>query len=86
MSACRSCDAPILWATNVVTGRRLPLDPAPDLERGNVIVDPRTDPARCKVLDQEASAQARREGAATYRSHFATCPNAAAHRSTRGRG
>jgi hypothetical protein len=34
---CRSCDAPLLWAVTPA-GRRIPLDPEPDQERGNMML------------------------------------------------
>lgn len=30
VSACRSCRAPVMWATNEQSGKRMPFDPASD--------------------------------------------------------
>lgn len=72
---CRSCGAEIFYATTT-TGKAMPLDvdPHPD---GNVIVERQDGRLGCRVLGNAAPA-ARDE--VRYRSHFATCPNAAAHR------
>jgi hypothetical protein len=67
-STCRSCQAPLLWATTP-KNRRIPLDPVPHPE-GNVV-----------VLDGVAVVGG--EGDTRYRSHFATCPGAGVHRRPR---
>lgn len=92
---CRSCDAPIIWAT-LPSGERMPLDalPVPD---GNVLLH--SDGVRALVLGKddelEAEAIAASGGAAglkrlagmRYVSHCATCPHSASHRKQkRGRG
>ncbi len=66
-SACRSCDAPVLWVVTLA-GKRMPLDakPRPD---GNVIL---FGDGRCRYLgkDEGPVEQPR------YVSHFATCGQA----------
>lgn len=65
---CRSCGAPILWGISARSGKSVPLDPEP-VENGNLrLTGPPDFPTVIFV----------REG--THVSHFATCPNAAAHR------
>lgn len=76
VGACRSCGAVVVFATNVDTGSTMILDGAPDLDRGNVLIDPRTNPARCKVVSKGEAIAQRAQGAATYLSHHATCPDA----------
>lgn len=81
---CRSCNALITW-TITTSGKRMPVDPEPHPD-GNVSVSGmHTDTgvvmqARVKSRPPEATlfttAQPR------YRSHFATCPHAAQHRTT----
>lgn len=77
MSRCRSCDAPLRWA-RTEKGRRIPLDP-----------DPYTgpEPAGLFVIrDGDLAVAVPRDAfphEPHYRSHFATCPNAAQHRRDR---
>lgn len=81
VSRCRSCGAAIIWATVTPSGKTMPVDAEPHPEGtvrwhqdgGNVV----------EVLGGELLATVREIGAAIgamHRSHFATCPNAAAHR------
>lgn len=73
--ACSSCGAPIVWAITEA-GKRVPLDAKPIriaiVARGN-------DGAEIR----EGDALVIGSGANGYQSHFATCPNAAAHRKPR---
>lgn len=93
MSArCRSCGAPIVWA-RTSRGRRIPLDAAPDPERGNVVLDggralvfASPADARREIGEREAvrAMPARSEAAPTqHTAHFATCPHAHQRRSGR---
>ncbi len=66
MTRCRSCDAPIVWATTP-SGRKMPLSAVAD-GHGNVRL--RSDGVALVVALGEGS----------YVSHFATCPQAAQHR------
>lgn len=76
-SSCRSCGAPIVWATTEA-GRLSPLD-FHDVPDGNVIVDrvesgPAGDIVHVRTLKKGEETEALR-----YVSHFATCPNAKQH-------
>jgi hypothetical protein len=73
MATCRSCEAEITWGVVTPSLRRIPLDlkPVPD---GNVIID---GGGTARVLRAGEDAP---EGALRYRTHYATCPNAAQHR------
>ena len=82
MSArCRSCPAPIMWATHVETGRANPLDADPSPE-GNCEVRKGVHSTKLyyRMLAGEELERARSEGKPLYLSHFATCPNARRHR------
>lgn len=72
MSRCRSCAAEIIWA-HTEKGKRIPLDAEP-VEGGNI-----------ELRDGIATiyGQAIFGTEALYVSHFATCPDAAEHRSRR---
>jgi hypothetical protein len=77
VSRCRSCEAPILWA-RTEKGRRIPLDPEPydgPDPRGLFLL--RADGLAIAVSPGDAL------GEPVYRSHFASCPDAALHRRSR---
>lgn len=64
---CKSCGAPIMWATSARTGKAMPIDAEPT-PNGNV----------CLVAGQARpytpdDAKLHRD---RYTSHFATCPDA----------
>lgn len=67
---CQSCGAPIFFAATG-TGKRIPLDAEPT-EDGNIVI---LDGEACVIPKGTYLA-----GKPQYRSHFATCPNAARHR------
>lgn len=73
LGTCRSCRAPIRWA-HTQKGHRIPLDPEP-VEGGNLV---EVAPGIVRVVEPGDPSGAR------FVSHFATCPNAGAHR-RRGR-
>lgn len=76
MSSCRSCRAPIVWASTV-NGRSMPVDrdPVPD---GNLILTyPSPGSALALVVDPD---QTMLDDPPRYVSHFVTCPNADQHR------
>jgi hypothetical protein len=73
LTACRSCGHPILFAVNIDTGRRIPLDPEP-ADDGTVRLDPASNNA--KVLKRDQATNARDIGIPLHRAHFATCPHA----------
>ncbi len=85
MTACRSCGAPIVWvvteATATKAGRRMPLDADPSnttraavFEDGNIVIVGR-DAANVPIVRYVKSG--------TFRSHFASCPQASTHRKPR---
>jgi hypothetical protein len=74
---CRSCGAEILWVTMSPSGKKNPLNLAPDLERGNVFEAP---DGTWATLGGEDLKVARMEGLCTYLSHFVTCPSANQHK------
>lgn len=83
---CSSCRAPVLWVVTKA-GKRMPLDPEPDAEAGNVLVCNGVDAelydtirGRAVVLRDAAAIAERGVGTPLYVSHFATCPNARQHR------
>jgi hypothetical protein len=74
---CRSCGAPIVWA-ETVKGRRIPIDAQPAHD-GNIRLEDRGQfvPPLAHVLTGQI------ENTQRWRSHFASCPNAAQHRHTK---
>lgn len=83
---CRSCAAPIVWVMTL-SGKRMPVDAAP-VGDGNVVIamgDPKANPPtffgiQLSGLTELARAEAVKAGVPLRKSHFATCPNAEAHR------
>ena len=76
---CSSCEAPIFWA-KTVNGRAIPIDLESCGDDGNIEV----------LFGSDGSVTANVVGkqrglfpALRYKSHFATCPNAADHRKDR---
>lgn len=76
-ATCRSCGASIVWAATA-KGRRMPIDFAP-VAGGNIDLDLSVVPPLAHVL---AKTELEHLAGPAYVSHFATCPNATAHRST----
>lgn len=75
---CRSCGAAIDWAVSDTTGKAMPVNHQPD-PAGNVAV--RRDPDDGKLRARSAPAAAKLSaGERRGTSHFATCPDADAHR------
>lgn len=84
-STCRSCGAPIRWV-RLPSGKALPIDPVPvpdgtvvvhaDGERAAVVSDATMEALAIELGTEGMEAMARLR----YRSHFASCPNAASHR------
>ncbi len=66
-ATCRSCKAEIVFV-ETVKGHRIPIDPAP-VAGGNIEI--KADVAHMVLPDA---------GKKRHVSHFATCPNSAAHR------
>jgi hypothetical protein len=79
---CRSCGAEIIWTTNVVTGKRMPVDPAP-VPGANVVLTAGNDGPRARVLSPaEVGRRTPILGwtAGLHLSHFATCADTASWR------
>lgn len=76
---CRSCGARVWWAINVESGKKNPIDHAPDPSgRGNIIFVPVHDfDLCCRYLKRGEKAPV---GEPLYTNHFATCPNRDEHR------
>lgn len=74
---CKACEAPIIWS-ETSTGHAMPVDASP-VDDGNVLLFPTADRKYVAIVvaKTEAGAWAGRE---RYKSHFATCPAAAAFR------
>jgi hypothetical protein len=74
---CRSCPAEIMWFNHHETLKANPLDIAgtPD---GNLVINRDTKLYRAATKEEKETAKA--TGKLLYVSHFATCPNSAAHR------
>lgn len=85
LDSCQSCAAPILWA-QMDTGGRNPLNLEPQdfgLKPGIVAFNPRTGGGHAlhqADIDRGAPAQWARIGVTFHLSHFADCPNRAAHK------
>lgn len=73
MAQCRTCEAPVIWA-DTQSGRKMPIDEQPTAKGNMVYVG---------GVARTASAEDRRLGRPLYTSHFATCPDADAHRRAR---
>lgn len=67
MAICNSCNAPITWATSAKTGRPMPIDLSPVAD-GNLVV--------IKGVASPATDEDRKLHRDTFKSHFATCPDA----------
>lgn len=85
-SACRSCDAPVMWARNAKTNGIEPLDaePRPD---GNIQIIGTAEgrhgeqvPKVRHLLKGEAELPMLMDPPPRYVSHFVTCPDAQEHR------
>ena len=77
VSSCRTCRAEIVWA-QTENGQRIPLDAAPydgDSPRGLFVFRRHLNSVYVVAATPDAFA-----GEQLYRSHFATCPDAADHR------
>lgn len=74
MSACRSCNAEIVWATSATSGKPMPMDLKPDPKGQFVIVSGKA---------RRATAEDDRLHRERFTSHFATCPQADQHRRAR---
>lgn len=71
---CASCGKPIRWVSGR-NNKRMPLDPEPAPD-GNIVIG---EDGLARVL-KRAELAALPADTPRYRSHFSTCPDAAAHR------
>jgi hypothetical protein len=78
MSRCCSCDAPIRWA-KTAAGKTIPIDAEPRRD-GNVQLGYVGGYMVAIVVNDADALAAQAAGHDLYVSHFATCPNAGAHR------
>lgn len=69
MSTCRSCNAPVVWATSATSGKAIPLDATP-VDDGNLFLD--GDIAKSFKADEFDALFA----PLRFVSHFVTCPQA----------
>ena len=74
MSTCKSCGARIVWA-KTTTGKSMPLDPDP-VAGGNVVLERDGVGWVARIVQPDPEFE-------RLVSHFATCPNAKAHRKDR---
>lgn len=72
---CRSCKAPIIWATTP-KGRAIPITAAPN-DNGNIVLLPAPDPRDGQIAVMDVK---RRLGGPRYIAHFVDCPDAAKFR------
>lgn len=72
---CRSCRRPVVWTTNVITGRRMPVDAEP-LVGGNVVLITGNQDPEARVLKRDEQSVREARGEELYVSHFSTCPQA----------
>lgn len=81
MAQCKSCKAEVIWVKLLPLGKLTPVNYTMS-KTGNIqMLGERQFVA--KVLSKAEKARAQEEGELLYTSHFATCPNAAAHRSAK---
>jgi hypothetical protein len=76
MSACRSCEAPIVWA-RTEHGKRMPLDRSPyagDDPRGLFVIRHEANRRRGDNFVAVAVPAGAFPDEPVYRSHFSTCP------------
>lgn len=79
---CRSCAAPLRWA-RTDKGKRTPMDPEPNMDKGNMILlrfNGGELAVHLSAIDEVAREAIYTHGVERYVSHFATCPDAKGHR------
>lgn len=75
-AACDSCGARIRWV-HTSTGKAMPVDDLPTEDGNVVLVKPDGGPLVARVITKGEHVDAL---TARFKSHFATCPDAAKHR------
>lgn len=73
-STCRSCGRPIVWG-ETEAGKKIPMDPEPSID-GNLTRTASTVDGRIHYLIKYYKRARETPGVTTYKSHFATCPDA----------
>lgn len=74
MSKCRSCHAEVRWVVNVKSGKRIALDPLPQLTKGTrFIVTGAGVDGEGNPVELARSCSGQELG---LRAHFASCPDA----------
>lgn len=72
-SPCRSCQSPMIWGTNVATGKSIPLDANPEAQgKTRYRIVKSSYPIQIEKVTEPTEEP-------TYVSHFETCPNAKQH-------
>ncbi len=79
MSACRTCQADVVWAVTAA-GKRMPVDAEPVPEGNVALVELDGGQVHATVL---AEGEALLTDEPLYLSHFVTCPDADTHRRPR---
>lgn len=74
-SPCRSCGAPMIWLRSASTGNLMCLDAEPVADGNIVILDGKAVVRKGDLFEENIAADAPR-----YKSHHATCPDAAKYR------
>lgn len=77
VQACRSCTAPVVWGETEARHRTIPIDSTPDPAGTLLLLDRDGDRPLVRYVDPM---DRHKHAGRLYRSHFATCPNAATHR------
>lgn len=81
MATCTSCGREIRWSVVAKSGKKMPLDRA-QVADGNIVALATVDGASGLPLVEYVGLDTDVE-LARYRSHFASCPHAAAHRTAK---
>lgn len=83
-SVCRSCDAPIIWATSSTSRKSMPLDAEPHPD-GTIDLDVArwVGAYQGQLAATVSSTLPLFDAGGMYRSHFASCPNADEYRKPR---
>lgn len=80
MAECRSCHAPIVWATASATGKPMPVDREPSPVGNVMLMGLHRGGCEAIVLAGDKLAAARYGGHNLHLNHYVTCPDAAAWR------
>lgn len=72
MARCHLCGALIDWAVVLGSGKKMPLDPFPDAEKGNIAVVQESPRKVVRVLTKDDDRSAIPQ---LLVPHFVTCPN-----------